>query len=149
MKLWSKFMFLRHRTMINPDFGVVRGIPKNLKAFPVGDVQKNLTYAEQMRESVDVTLRRDTLAYREFDEFVLDSKKVALVEESPDENGSPRFFCSCKQGYSGVECVHVLACQMEAGLIPTPSLLPIANSSSKGTSRKDASGRKGKARKQR
>ena len=50
--------------MITPDFGVVRGIPKNLNAFPLGEVYKNLTYAEQMRESVDVTLRRDTLAYR-------------------------------------------------------------------------------------
>ena len=50
--------------MITPDFGVVREIPKNLKAFPLGEVYKNLTYAEQMRESVDVTLRRDTLAYR-------------------------------------------------------------------------------------
>ena len=57
-------MFFRHRTMITPDFGVVRGIPKNLKAFPLGEVYKNLTYAEQMRESVDVTLRRDTLTYR-------------------------------------------------------------------------------------
>ena len=45
-------MFFRHRTMITPDFGVVRGIPKNLKAFPLGEVYKNLTYAEQMRESV-------------------------------------------------------------------------------------------------
>ena len=57
-------MFFRHRTMITPDFGVVRGIPKNLKAFPLGEVYKNLTYAKQMRESVDVTLRRDTLTYR-------------------------------------------------------------------------------------
>ena len=84
----------------------------------------------------------------DFDEFVDDTEKLALVEESSDENGAPTFFCSCKQGYSGVECVHVLACQMEAGLIPTPSLLPIANASSKGTSRKDSSGRKGKAKKQ-
>ena len=57
-------MFFKHRMMITPDFGVVRRIPKNLKAFPLGEVYKNLTYAEQMRESVDVTLRRDTLAYR-------------------------------------------------------------------------------------
>ena len=45
--------------MITPEFGVVRGIPKNLRAFPVGEVYKNLTYAEQMRESVDVTLPYD------------------------------------------------------------------------------------------
>ena len=71
MKLWSKFMFLRHSTMLNPDFGVVVGVvgvvtseghSEESEGLPSWRRPEEPTYAEQMRESVDVTLRRDTLA---------------------------------------------------------------------------------------
>ena len=118
--------------MIKTSFGIVRGEVESLRALPLGEAEKKMSYRGQAQVFYDFILIRDKIKYKSFDDFSQSMKRFAIVEEVTNDDQSVSFYCSCEEGSRGKKCVHVLCCAMEVGQIPTPCLVPIANEKGKG-----------------
>ena len=114
------------RTILDPNFGIVRGEPIELFVFPTRKFNGNLDDLRLLGKNV--IKRRNTLDYDTFDTFVQDMKSIHILEKVKLPDGTIDIVCNCynkklESGVNGEVCVHVALLYIVEGIAsPKPKV---------------------------
>ena len=102
--------------MIKPNDGPMRGKVVQIVAMPTTNLTKS---PEEFGKLASKVLnRRSSLDWDNFDQFVRDSKALALVEIIKISDNEFFAACCCEDGIKGKNCIHALSVYIHRLLSP-------------------------------